>query len=322
MERRDFLKIFSAGTIAAMSGQLLFRSNPAAFQFMPVSYLYEDIDTNAVELAQSIQYMTTPAPDSQSFLNAFRRQTLSKIVDSGNMNSYLRKMENFENSHDEDVYLEASSYKILVSTFNRLGRVQNLVGHGNFNVLGFDEMLKYSRRYSSVGAFPKAESDFLEYVFSANAKQYGFFGDKVIDNLTAVVPIKDRKKMPSTGHFLYRGDSELLYKKVRKDLGSSIVLTSGIRNVVKQTHLFLAKTIQSKGNLSRASRSLAPPGHSYHGIGDFDVGKVGFGSKNFTAAFARTKEFQRLVHLGYVDMRYPLNNMLGVRYEPWHIKVV
>ena len=128
--------------------------------------------------------------------------------------------------------------------------------------------------------------------------------------------------MPRTGHFLYRGDSEALYLKVKKDIGASIVLTSGIRNVVKQTHLFLAKTIQSNGNLSRASRSLAPPGHSFHGIGDFDVGKVGFGSKNFTSDFSDTKEFQKLVELGYVDMRYPLHNLLGVRYEPWHIKVV
>ena len=133
---------------------------------------------------------------------------------------------------------------------------------------------------------------------------------------------RERKKMSRTGHFLYRGESDALYKKVERDLGPSIVLTSGIRSVVKQTHLFLAKTIQSKGNLSRASRSLAPPGHSYHGIGDFDVGKVGYGSKNFTSEFAKTKEFQRLVDLGYVDMRYPLHNLLGVRYEPWHIKVV
>tara|TARA_B110000438_G_C15402269_1_gene473907 strand:+ start:166 stop:582 length:417 start_codon:yes stop_codon:yes gene_type:complete len=129
-------------------------------------------------------------------------------------------------------------------------------------------------------------------------------------------------KIARTGHFLYRGESEALYHKVKQDLVDSIVLTSGIRSFVKQTHLFLAKTIQSKGNFSHASRSLAPLGDSFHGIGDFDVGKVGLGSKNFTAEFSKTKEFQRLVDLGYVDMRYPKYNSLGVRYEPWHIKVV
>ena len=47
--------------------------------------------------------------------------------------------------------------------------------------------------------------------------------------------------------------------------------------MVKQMHLFLAKPRQSNGNLSKASSSLAPPGYSFHGIGDFDVGKIGLG---------------------------------------------
>jgi hypothetical protein len=320
VERRDFLKIFSTGTVAAMGGQLVLRDDLTPHQVL--SNVYEDIDTTSVDLEQSIRYMTTPAPDSAALLRAFERQNVSLIVDSGNLNTYLQKMKDFEDSHIEDVFLGQTEYSVLVSAFKRLDRVQNLVGHGNFNILGFDEMLKYSKRYNSVGTFPKVETDFLEQVFSASAKRYGFFGDKVIDSLTSVVAKKDRKKMPRTGHFLYRGDSEALYLKVKKDIGSSIVLTSGIRNVVKQTHLFLAKTIQSKGNLSRASRSLAPPGHSFHGIGDFDVGKVGFGGKNFTSDFSETREFRKLVELGYVDMRYPLHNLLGVRYEPWHIKVV
>lgn len=319
MDRRDFVKIFSTGAVAAMSGRLVFRANSALFPGTPLPNVYEDIDTSAAELARSVRYMTTVAPDSQALLNAFKRRNLS--TDSGNLDTYIQKMQNFEISHNEDMFLGAGEYPLLVSVFKRLDRVQNLVGHGNFNVLGFDEMLKYSKRYSSVGAFSSAELSFFEQVFSSNARLYGFFGEKVVLSLTAVVQEKDRVKMPRTGHFLYRGESEALYKKVKEDIGSSIVLTSGIRSVVKQTHLFLAKTIQSKGNLSRASRSLAPPGHSFHGIGDFDVGKVGYGSKNFTSDFAETKEFERLVELGYVVMRYPMNNLLGVRYEPWHIKV-
>lgn len=79
---------------------------------------------------------------------------------------------------------------------------------------------------------------------------------------------------------------------------------------------------KSDANLSLASRSLAPPGHSYHGIGDFDVGKKDFGKLNFTSRFAETKEYQRLIELKYIDLRYTKNNQVGVRYEPWHIKVV
>ncbi len=305
-----------------MGGQLVLRPETPGLQGLPLTGVYEDINTNALELAHSIQHMSTPAPSSAVLLEAFQRQQQNRVADSGNLNQYLQKMENFENSHYEDQYLQSTEYPLLVSVFKRLGRVQNLVGHGNFNVLGFDEMLKVGKRYNSVGAFPEAEALFIEQIFSANAKRYGFYGDKVIEKLTEIVPVSDRKKMPRTGHFLFRGESEALYAKVKKDIGPSIVLTSGIRNVVKQTHLFLAKTIQSQGNLSRASRSLAPPGHSFHGIGDFDVGKIGLGRKNFTSDFARTKEFLKLVDLGYVNMRYPLHNLLGVRYEPWHIKVV
>lgn len=109
---------------------------------------------------------------------------------------------------------------------------------------------------------------------------------------------------------------------IRNDVGINLFLTSGIRNVVKQMHLFLAKPRQSNGNLSKASSSLAPPGYSFHGIGDFDVGKIGLGEANFTIDFSNTKEFQRLITLGYVDIRYTDTNRYGVGYEPWHIKII
>ncbi|HIG40154.1 MAG TPA: peptidase M15 [Gammaproteobacteria bacterium] len=320
MDRRNFLKLFSAGTMATIGGQLIWRAGEE-----PLAVGYEDISTNPSEMFESIRFMSTPAPDSREFLTAFRIGAPTPTVAGKPVNKlrkYLSKMDNFEHAHVEDVYLDSEKFPLLVSAFKRLDRVQNLVGHGNFNILSFDDMRVYGKRYSSIGTFPSAELGFLEETFSDNVSRYGFFGEKVTTELTMVVPNKDRIKVHRTGHFLFKGDSYRLYKRVKKDLGSEIVLTSGIRSIVKQTHLFLAKTIQTKGNLSQASRSLAPPGHSFHGVGDFDVGKVGFGRKNFTSEFARTKEFRKLVDLGYVNMRYPQNNLLGVRYEPWHIKVV
>ena len=326
MDRGDFLKIFSMGTVAAMSTQILHRS-----VFAPESIPFEDMDTSIQGMANSIELMSTPVPNIENYLKAFlpnqphlaaTDQPTLATTSSPDLNEYIAKMVDFEQSHAADAYLERDQYPVLISSFKRIDRVQNLVGHGNFNVISFDEMLSCGRRYRSVGDFTQAEKAFLEELFTANAQRYGFLGEKVIDKLTAPIPAKDRKKVGRTGHFLYRGEPERLYKKLHRDLGTSIVLTSGIRSVVQQTHLFLAKTIQSKGNLSKASRSLAPPGHSYHGVGDFDVGKVGFGRKNFTQAFADTDEFRKLVDLGYVDIRYPRGNMFGVRYEPWHIKVV
>ena len=322
MKRRNLLKIFSAASVAAMGGHVTMQARLPEALPLVFSNDYEDVNTNALELAQAIQQMNTPAPDKEAFVSAFLKGTKPMLAESNDLESYLQKMENFENTHHEDVYLTPNQNTLLGSVFRRLDRVQNVVGHGNFNVLSFDDALKLGTRYSSVGAFPKSETEFLEDLFSKNPRGYGFYGEKVIRKLTFKVAEKDVKKIARTGHFLFRGESEALYNQVRRDLGNNIFLTSGIRSVVKQTHLFLAKTIQSKGNLSKASRSLAPPGHSYHGIGDFDVGKVGFGAKNFTEEFASTDEFKRLVDLGYVDMRYPKHNLLGVRYEPWHIKVV
>ena len=94
-----------------------------------------------------------------------------------------------------------------------------------------------------------------------------------------------------------------------------------MRGLAKQYHLFLRKAVETQGNLSRAARSLAPPGYSFHAVGDFDIGKLGLGSENFTDRFAETEEFSKLIDLGYVDIRYPESNPFGVRHEPWHIKI-
>jgi D-alanyl-D-alanine carboxypeptidase len=324
VNRRSMLKVFSVGALTAVGGQFAWRGMQG---FDGV--FYEDIDTSPVELSQSIRMMMTPAPDAQAMIEAFQARKLGRqqmpspaLVPDYNVVRYRQKMLNFEAADADDVFLESKQYPLLISTFKRMGRVQQLVGHGNFNVISVDDMLAYASKFSKVGKFSLAESDFLEETFTTDARRYGFFGDKVISNLTHEIPQREIGKISRTGHFLFNGDAHTLYKKLRADLGPSVELTSGIRSVVKQSHLFMAKTIQATGNLSRASRSLAPPGYSFHGIGDFDVGKVGFGLKNFTEEFAQTAEFKRLLDLGYIGMRYPKENLLGVRYEPWHIKVV
>ena len=90
-------------------------------------------------------------------------------------------------------------------------------------------------------------------------------------------------------------------------------------------HLFLAKAIKAQGNLSRASRSLVSPGHSYQGtyqsIGDFDIEKIGYGERSFTADFSSTSQYKRILTLVYVDSRYPTDSLFGVRFEPWHIEL-
>lgn len=221
-----------------------------------------------------------------------------------------------------EIILTENEIKIFKKTINRFSRLQKYIGYGNFNVIGWDQSLKFARNYDQVGKFSRAELEFVEMLFSIDANSLGFYGDKVVTRLSSSILKKDIRKIPGSGHYLFRGDASDTYQRVRNDVGDSVVLTSGIRNVVKQLYLFLNKVAEVDGNLSLASYSLAPPGHSYHAIGDFDVGKRNFGARNFTEDFAQTDEFKRLSDLGYLEIRYPRNNTFGVRYEPWHIRVV
>lgn len=231
------------------------------------------------------------------------------------------KIENFDADFADDVYLSPEKLKLLHELQARLVRAQDTIGFARFNLLSFDELLKSAANLPRIGFFTAKELAFIEEIFFFDARKYGFYGEKLTDQLTARFNEKDTVKIAGSGHYLFKGRPEALYQEITRDVGSDIVLTSGVRSVVKQLHLFLSKALACSGNLSRASRSLAPPGHSYHGISDFDVGKVGWGYRNFTDQFARSDIFKRLIDLGYVDIRYTAHNSFGVRFEPWHIKV-
>ena len=236
--------------------------------------------------------------------------------------AYVARMAAFDRGHAGDVRLAAADRALLAAVVRRLERVQATVGHGNFGLLGFDEMIAVARGHASVGAFSRHELAFLERIFFAEARELGFYGRKVVRRLTDRPRARRIARVPGTGSRLFQGPSAETFARMRAKVGEDLVLTSGVRGVVKQFHLFLRKAAVSDGNLSLASRSLAPPGYSYHGVGDFDVGACGLGARNFTADFADTAVFRCLVELGYARIRYPRGNLLGVRYEPWHIRVV
>lgn len=234
---------------------------------------------------------------------------------------YLYKMQHFNKSHEDDVCLDREKYRLLTSSVKRLKLLQRTVGHGNFYLLNFDDAIKIARNYSRVGRFPKAELNFLEMIFYEDSVLYGFLGEKPLKNITERIRRHEVVKIPYTGNYLYKGLPLETYKRIKQDLGRQVILTSGVRGLIKQFLLFLNKAYKSNGNLSLASRSLAPPGFSFHGIGDFDVGQVGFGVANFTERFTTTEVYRKLLYLNYINLRYTPDNLLGVRFEPWHIKM-
>ena len=234
----------------------------------------------------------------------------------------LQKIKNFDQVFSEDVFLTTEKQAVFQTTLKRILRVKKIIGYANFNLISFDDMLLYAHRYPKIGRFTKSELTLIDEIFFYDANKYGFHGNKVIKELTSTINKRDTIKISGSGHYLFQGDALTKFNQLKKDVGPNLILTSGVRSIVKQLQLFLSKLESSNGNLSLASRSLAPPGHSYHGIGDFDVGKKGFGKFNFTSKFSQTREYMRLIELKYVDLRYTKNNQVGVRYEPWHIKVV
>ena len=185
----------------------------------------------------------------------------------------LSKKKLFDKNYEEDIFLEAKSLTLLDVSIKRLTKLQRTVGYGNFSLLNFDDAIKFGKSYSKIGAFSKAELDFLEMIFYSRVHEYGFLGEKPIKSITGRIVKKEVKKIPYTGNYLYRGKAIEIYEKIKKQVGNDVILTSGVRSVMKQFLLFLNKAKKSNGNLSMASRSLAPPGYSFHGVGDFDVGK-------------------------------------------------
>ena len=234
----------------------------------------------------------------------------------------IEKVKNFNNNFSDDVYLEKEKTTVFKSALSRILRVQKTIGYANFNLVSFDDMLLYAHRFPKIGKFTKEELSLIDELFFFDANKYGFYGNKVITDLTSKINKKETTKISGSGHYLFHGEAVVKFHQLQKDVGPDLILTSGVRGIVKQLQLFLAKLDSSNGNLSMASRSLAPPGHSYHGIGDFDVGKKGFGHFNFTEKFSSTEEYKKLIDLKYIDLRYTKENQIGVRYEPWHIKVV
>ena len=321
MNRRRFLKRVALAAVpaAAGGGVLLIRSRDRRGEVASGGTRTGDSDKSGMTAEMIQSSRPDPTADEGALSSS---TTIADGTTAGDQRKRsVEKSLDFDNQYLDDVWIEPERRELMVSVSKRLERTQRVVGHGHFNLLGFDELLLYARRYSSIGKFPKAELQLLDDLFHEDASRYGFLGDKVIDGLTVEVQKGETYKISGSGHYLIKGDPLDKYRRLRRDLGPNVVLTSGVRSVVKQFQLFLRKGIETEGNLSRAARSLAPPGYSYHAVGDFDIGRVGLGERNFTEAFAETPEYAKLIELGYVEIRYPLANEYGVRHEPWHIKI-
>lgn len=234
---------------------------------------------------------------------------------------YFEKIRNFNHAFKDDLMADAAEFALIRSCAKKTTSLMHYVGYGNFGILNFDDALKFMNSTDSLTPFTRAETDYMEMLFSRDASAYGFYGERIFSSLTDRVDDRELIKVPGSGNYIYKALALSTYEKITGEM-KTLTLTSGVRSVVKQLHLFLNKAVETEGNLSMASRSIAPVGYSYHGIGDFDVGIRGWGYENFTDKFATTDEYSMLMNKGYMRIRYDRKNPYGVRFEPWHVKVV
>lgn len=310
VDRRTLLVASVAGGSLLATGGLLLRCGccPTTSHLPTASSDRPPVDApDAGERSQNDRLSDPPIEPLSDPEDVARRRAIEKARD-------------FDSSFHDDVVVIDERMALLRRVHQRVERAQRTVGHGHFGLYGFDDLLNAGQRFSKIGAFTRDETDFLDELFAVDAADYGFFGDKVIRDLTFRHPRREVYRIRGTGHYLLRGAPLDLFEQMRADV-DSVVLTSGVRGLAKQIQLFLAKVVASEGNMSRAARSLAPPGYSHHASGDFDIGAAALGGENFTEEFARTDEFKRLMDLGYVSIRYDQSNALGVRHEPWHVRV-
>lgn len=220
----------------------------------------------------------------------------------------------------DDEFIAKKDIPTFLSVNIKLNQIQNTIGYGNFNIISFDEALMITKRYPKIGAFTKDELAFIENLFYGDNKKYKFYGKRTVANLTDKIDKNSVIKIKHTGHYLFKEISLEGYNRMMKDV-DDIYLTSGVRSVVKQMKLYVNKIHRCGGNITKATHSIAPIACSYHSIGDFDVGKIGWGAENFTAHFGDTKEYSEIHKLKYIKIRYTKNNKDGIRYEPWHINI-
>lgn len=227
-----------------------------------------------------------------------------------------------DQDYANDVHIDPADQKPFAALLQRLKLVRLEAGFGRFKLMGIAEARLLARARSHIGAFSRAELDLYEKLFYQDAADFGFRGERVVQRADYHIPPARAVKIAGSGNYLFRGEPQQLFRRMQEDAGEKIILTSGIRGVLMQTLLFMDRAQSLAGNLSRVSRTIAPPAYSWHAAGDFDIGVEGLGDDNFSLRLTRTAEYRRLMELDYVNVRYPRNNRLGVRYEPWHIKAV
>jgi len=287
-------------------------------------YLIQSVE-GATEQTGPLKMTTRPAklvatpssPRLQDFLAAFELKSGTETADR----DYFDRMVAADDVFENDQFLNPLELELAREVVERLRDVEAFVGHGRFTTLNFEAVFKHSAGLAS-RRLTVADIRFLRDIFNRSSESLGFNGPRISNQFLAGHAQEALIFYPKYGEYLLSGDAIEQFERLEAEFGSSVMLTSGYRGHPKQMLLYLEKVVEAQGNLSLASRNRAPAGYSFHFIGDFDVGDVALGEQSFSRRFLKTSIYQSMVRAGWVKWRYPSHNLLGVRFEPWHIASV
>ena len=89
-------------------------------------------------------------------------------LDNIQVEPHSKKIRNFDAIFASDIYLNPHYESLLLRTATHLMRVESYIGHGNFNLMSLDEMIKAGKNFPKIGAFQVDELNFIEEVFFTN----------------------------------------------------------------------------------------------------------------------------------------------------------
>jgi len=181
------------------------------------------------------------------------------------MLSGLRKIKDPDTNYPDDIWATPEQMILIYSCYNKLSKVQSLVGYSNFNFTDLPTVTYSARQQRNTGKrlggktertlpFTKLEEHFMDQIFALDAKAYGFYGERVIFDKN--YRINPKKLVSTNGHFLRRGEAHSKYIRIKKQVSSELSssnrstskldmqVTSGIRNIPKQMRLFFRKAVR------------------------------------------------------------------------------
>lgn len=205
--------------------------------------------------------------------------------------SGLEEIRDPDKNYPDDIWATPEQMVLIYSCYNKLSKVQDLVGYTNFNFIDLPTVTHAARQQRKTGRhlgrtvertspFTRLEEQFMDRIFALNAKIYGFNGKRVIyDKNYRVNP---KNLILENGHFLRQGEAYEKYIRIKKQVRDNLnrtnnansrldmQVTSGIRNIPKQMRLFFRKAVrltqvprQGSVNLLDIRNATIHPTHVY-----------------------------------------------------------